>query len=358
MNRLLCPGLFALALSCGTKKETTKPVVQDITESVYASGKIKSNGQYEVYTAVNGILARKYVKEGDHVKRGDTLFSLVNELPQLNRDNALLSVQYQSIQANRDKLSEAEADLERARLKLQNDSALLERQNNLWEAGIGSRNELEQRQLSANTSLQAFRMARSRYYQLQKQLQYAERQSHKNLQITNAVSGDYMIRAQKDGRVFSITKEVGEAVSPQIPIAVLGDTSDFYLELQVDEFDITKIKPLQRVCITMDSYKGHIFEAYVTKIDPYLNTASRSVTIEARFRQMPPVLLPNLTAEANILIRISKNALLIPRAFLIGEDEVQLQNGVKKKISVGIKDYQWAEVLRGLNPEEKLQRAE
>ena len=356
MNQFLWLGCLVMALSCGAKVETTRPIVQDITESVYASGKIKSRGQYEIYASVNGILARKFVKEGDEVKKGDVLFSLVNELPKLNRENALLTAQHQSIQANRDKLNEAQADLEKARIKLQNDSLLLQRQTNLWEAGIGSRNELEQRQLSANTSLQAFHMARSRYYQLQKQLQFAERQSQKNLQITSSISEDYAVKAQMNGQLFSITKEVGEAVSPQIPIAVMGDTSDFYLELQVDEYDITKIKSGQKVFITMDSYKGQVFDALVTKIDPYLNAASRSVTIEARFQQKPPALLPNLTAEANILIRTSKNAVLIPRSFLIGEDEVQLQSGVKKRIEVGIKDFQWAEVIRGLGPEELLRK--
>jgi len=342
--------------SCKQKVELTKTETQNITESVYASGKIKSRGQYEVFATVSGIIAQMRVKEGDQVKKGDVLFTLINEAPQLSQENAAITARYQSVQANLDKLNEAQANIDLARTKLQNDSLLLARQRNLWASEIGSRNDLEQRELAAKNSRLAYQTALLRYKQLQQQLTFSEQQSKKSLQISSTVSGDYAVRAKQDGKVYNVTKEVGEAVNPQTPVAVIGSGKDFILELQVDEYDVAKIALGQKVLVTMDSYKGQVFEATVTKVDPYLNERSRSATIEATFTKGPPNLFPNLTAEANVLLRVKEGALTIPRSYLVDETYVLLQGGEKKKIATGVKDYQRVEVLSGLNKDDVIQK--
>jgi hypothetical protein len=45
-----------LIVSCKQKVEKTKPIVSDISESVYASGIIKSKNQYQAFATVNGII--------------------------------------------------------------------------------------------------------------------------------------------------------------------------------------------------------------------------------------------------------------------------------------------------------------
>ena len=337
-----------LFLSCKQKVETTSPVVQTITESVYASGKVKSKFQYEAFSPVAGIIRRVHVAEGDLVHKGDPLISLVNETSQLNREAASLSVQYSTVQANREKLQEATANINLAKEKLQTDSLLFERQQRLWNNGIGSRNNLEQRQLAYQNAATSYQTAKLRYRQLQDQLTFTEKQARKNLEISSTIAGDYVIRAKQDGRVYSLPKEVGEVVSPQVPVAVVGSADAFFLELQVDEYDIAKIRPGQKVLIGMDSYKGQAFEAVVTRIEPIMNERSRSVKIEAEFTKTPPALYPNLSVEANVLINTKFNALTIPRNYLVDESFVLLQNGEKRKITVGLKDYQRAEVLGGL----------
>lgn len=356
MKRLFWAAALLPFLSCKQKVETVRPQVQNITESVYASGKVKSFGQYEVFSSAGGIIADVRVKEGDNVKKGDVLFTLVADAPQLARENAEIAARYGSAQANADRLNEAQVAISGARTRLQNDSLLLARQRALWNNQIGSRNELEQRELAARNSTLAYQTSLLRYRQLQQQVQFSEQQSRKNLQISSTVSGDYTIRAKEDGKVYNLTKEAGEAVSPQTPVAVIGSASDFILELQVDEFDVAKIAPGQKVVVTMDSYKGRVFEGTVTKIDPYINERSRSATVEATFTKPPPALFPNLTAEANVLLRTKESALTIPRAYLVEETYVLLQNGEKRKITTGLKDYQRVEVLSGLSKDDVLQK--
>jgi HlyD family secretion protein len=47
---------LSLLISCKKEKESIQVSSGDITESVYASGKVKAIDQYNVYSTVNGVL--------------------------------------------------------------------------------------------------------------------------------------------------------------------------------------------------------------------------------------------------------------------------------------------------------------
>jgi HlyD family secretion protein len=335
-------------ISCKSKQEKTKPIIEDISESVYASGIVKSKNQYQVFSTTNGLIQDIVVTEGDIVKKGDALIIVLNETSKLNTDNARLAADFAEVSANSDKINELKIGIDLAKNKMDNDSLLLVRQQNLWSKQIGTLVELEQRQLAYKNSVTAYETSILRYGELKKQLNFSAQQSKKNLQISNAIRNDYIIRSEMDGRVYSILKEKGEMLNTQSPVAVIGDANEFIIELQVDEYDIAKIKPGQKVFINMDSYKGQVFEAKVNKIYPMMNERSRTFTVEAEFVTQPASLYPYLTAETNILIQTKTKALTIPRNYLIEDSFVLMEDMEKRKVTVGLKDYQKAEILDGL----------
>lgn len=352
MNRFLLALIIFLIACNQNKEETTTPIIQNITESVYASGIVKSRNQYQVFSTVNGILAQKKVSEGDTVQKGDVLVTLLNEAQRLNSENAELAATYSSVAYNTDRLNELKINIDLARAKMQNDSSLFQRQQNLWKQEIGTRNELEQRELAWKNSITAYQAAVLKYNSLKKEIDFRAQQAQKNLQISNSTTQDFSIKARQDGRVYSILKEPGELVTPQTPIAVIGDLNEFVMELQVDEYDIAKIKPGQKVFVSMDSYKGQVFEATVSKIQPLMDNRLRSFEIEATFLSKPSNLYPNLTVEANILISTKENAMTIPRNYITDKNEVILKNGEKRKVVTGLKDYQRVEIISGLSKDD------
>ncbi|MGZ5287183.1 MAG: efflux RND transporter periplasmic adaptor subunit [Flavisolibacter sp.] len=351
---LLLP-VFAF-VSCGQKSPVTHPTIQDITESVYAAGIIKSRNQYAVYPSAAGIIKSVLVKEGDLVQQGQALVVLQHEAARLSVENARVAADYASIYSNQDKLQEALVSIELASVKARNDSVLWLRQNNLWSMGIGSRYELEQRELAYKNSSSAVQTARLRYEQLNKQLRLSAQQSQKTLQINSSVTSDYTIRAASAGRVYQLSKKPGEFVSAQTPIAMIGDVKDFLLELQVDEHDIGSLALNQKVWVSLDSYEGQSFEAVIERILPLMDERSRSLKVEAHFTRGPAILYPNLTAEANILVAAKKNALLIPRTYLMEGDQVLMPDGSKRKVRTGLRDYQWVEILEGLQSDDTIQQ--
>jgi HlyD family secretion protein len=348
--------LFTIFLfsACNKKAESTQPMLEKITESVYASGTLKSKDQYQVFSTVNGLIQKIWVKEGDVVKKGEPLFTIQNETSKLQAENAKLAADFAAFNTNGDRLNELKGSIETAQSKMLNDSMMLLRQRDLWAQQIGSKVELEQRELAYNAAANNYEAAIARYKDVAKQLKFAAEQSKKLLSISQTNAQDYTIRSQTDGRVYSIYKETGEIVNTQNPLATIGNAEDFIVELQIDENDIVRIKSRQRVLLTLDSYKGQIFEAEVASIDPIMNERTRTFRIVANFTQKPPTLYPNLTTEANIIILTKENALTIPRDYLRDDSLVVLKNKEIRTVQIGLKDYQKVEILSGLDVQETI----
>lgn len=345
--------ILIFLFSCKKKVEKTSPTVERISSSVYASGIIKTKNQYQVFSTVNGLIKEIFVVEGDLVKKGDPLMRVLNETAKLNSENAQIAADYASVNANADKLNELKISIEQAKNKMDNDFSLQQRQRNLWEQNIGTKNELEQRELSYKNASNTYQAAILRYNELKKQLNFSAAQSQKNLQISTNIAKDFTIKSDADGKVYNILKEKGEMVNTLNPVAIIGDAANFYLELQVDEYDIAKIRIGQKLVLKLDSYKGQVFDAKVTKINPLMNEKSKSFTIEADFVTKPETLFPNLTAEANIILQTKDKALLIPRNYLIDEEYVLMGAAKeKRKVIVGLKDYQKVEIVSGLTEQD------
>lgn len=340
--------------SCKDKKSTIQPEIKSISESVYASGVIKSKNQYQVFTKANGILKTIFVKEGDLVKKGDRLFQVTNDNARLATDNARLAADNADYNANLSKLEDLKNLISLSRKKLYTDSLLFIRQTKLWENNIGSKIELEQKELNFENSKTTLASALFKYQDLQRQLKLASGQSKNNLLISQSNEHDLVIKSEVNGIVYSILKEQNELVTTQLPVAVIGDAELFLIELNIDEQDIVDIKTGQQVLIRMDSYKNQVFEGELSAIDPMMNDRSRTFKAEATFTNKPPVLYPNLTVEANIVIHTNPNALTIPRNYLVNDTVVMLEDGTLQPVKTGLMDYNLVEITKGITQGNKI----
>ncbi len=346
--------LFLFFVSCKNNVEKIKPSVQPITESIYASGSVKSKNQYQAFATVNGIIENVFLREGDSVKKGTPILSIANDIQRLNKENAELAAHFSDINANQGKLNEARLIIELARNKMKNDSALYFKQRALWQQQVGTEVELDQRELAYQNSKTNYYSTLIKLNDLKRQLDFTASQSKKNLLISGKLERDYTLKSEIDGIVYRIYKSKGDLVGVQTPLAVIGDASNFILELQVDEYDITRIKAGLNVLVTLDSYKGKVFEAIITRITPYMNERSKTFLVEAAFTTSPPVLYPNTTIEANIVLQSKNNALLIPRIYLINDSMVMKSNGEKVIVKTGLKDYQKIEIISGITAADEL----
>ncbi len=342
-----------LLFSCSKEKKSITPELKDITESVYASGFVKSKNQYEVFSKSAGVLKKIFVKEGDFVKIGDTLFQLDNDNSKLNTENAKLLASNADYQNNKAKIDEIENNINLAEQKLKNDSLLLERQKNLWAKKVGSKFELEQKELNFENSKNNLESLKIKLIDLKKQLKLNSQQSKNNLKIAKLMEEDFIIKSEVEGVIYKINKEKGELITNMSAIASIG-AEDFIIEVNIDEIDIVKIELGQEVFIRMDSYQDKVFEATVSDIQPIMNERTRTFKIEAKFNEKPPKLYPNLTVEANIVLNKKEKVLTIPRNYLNSNFEVTLENGDLQKIETGLMDFNLVEIKSGIDKNTKI----
>jgi len=351
----IVPSIISLlTFGCGSDEEKIYPQRGNITESIYASGVVKARNQYQAFSVATGIIEQILVKDGDSVKMGDPIVIIYNETGRLNRESAELARAFSARQANQDRLRDMEINIDVSKGQYENDSLMMERQKRLRSQGVGSEADYERRELNFRNSKAAYQAGKIRLDELIREIDFQERQANKNVQISRAQEDDYLVTSKIDGVVYTLLKEEGELVSPQSAVAVIGSASDFGLELEVDEYDIARVRVGQKIFISMDSYRGRVFEARVVKINPIMNQVSKSFTVEADFVSKPPQLYPFLTLEANIVVEYREDVLIIPRNYLYQDHFVITADNDTVTVEVGIKDFQKAEIVKGISEETAL----
>jgi multidrug efflux pump subunit AcrA (membrane-fusion protein) len=342
---------FFLIWGCGKKEQSIKANYGTITEAVYAYGKVKAEGQYQVFPTVTGVLSKIEIFPSDTVKKGDRLFLIENLSSALSSENARLALDLTETnsKSGSDRLQELEQAVEIAREKYMLDSNLWVRQKNLLAQNVGSQVDYEQRKLSFETAKSNFRSAESRLGQVRIQLKNELQRARIGYKLSKKQQRDFEIRSQLAGVVFDVLRTEGDVVGPQTALAVIGKPDAWYLELQVSERDIGRIEPGQRADIVLDGYKGQVFEARLERIYPILNERTRNFRIDAKFEAKPPKLFPNMNVEANIRIRTKSGVLTIPRRYLLPGNQVRVGKDKQIPVAVGLKDFEKVEILSGID---------
>jgi HlyD family secretion protein len=352
---LLC-GFALLQTSCGKKAETIKPHRGNITEAVYATGKVLAYNQYTVYPVVSGILMQSFKVPGDSVLVGDTLFMIEDLTSRLNKEQAqsVLEFNRESGRFSSERIEDAELTYATASEKYQLDSSLFKRQQKLWDSGIGSKLELEQRELAFQSSKNQMLSARSKLAQLKLQLAHEIEKADIGYRMSSKANNDFVIKSKLNGIVYDVRHELNEFVTPQTALAVVGNSDQFYLELEVDEYDIVKVTIGQKVLLTFDAHRGEVYEALVNAIYPIMDEKKRSFLVRAEFTKAPLALYPNITVEGNIVLQQKEDVMIVPRRFVEDDRYVYVSESEKREIVTGLKNYDEIEILSGIDMDQEL----
>ncbi|NBG66319.1 efflux RND transporter periplasmic adaptor subunit [Acidiluteibacter ferrifornacis] len=341
--------------ACQGDKSEIKPSTGALVESVYSSIIIEPDSFYQVYAAARGIIDEIYVKEGDLISKGDPIARIVDDNSKLLSENAALEMNLaqQNYEGQSNLIKDLQNELAVAKLKLINDSINLERQKRLWNQQIGSRTELEQRQLVYETSLNNVNTLKRKLDRKQDELKVLLQKSKNN--YTNSLNNykDYNVLSRVNGQVYELLKEEGELLSEQEPIGVIGSSNRFLIKMQVDEVDIVRIKTGQLVYVTLDAYNSQVFEAEVKQIIPQMNQATQTFWVEARFTNPPAVLYSGLRGEANIVIARKENVLTIPLEYLYSSDQVLTEKDTLF-VKTGLRSLERVEIIEGLDSNTKI----
>lgn len=343
----------AALLSACKHERTTHAERKTIVESVYASGKIVAENEYTLYALSNGTVSKKLVNDGDTVRKGQALYIINSDAPLAGAEAANQNYQTarQNLASGSPILKGLKLELESAAIKLRNDSLNYYRMKNLWTQSIGTKANLDNAYAVYQLSQAQKRAAGEKYLSTVNELKLQLSAARSQMVTAQSNLKNYYIKSESDGIVYQTLKEAGEAVRMSEPVALLGDKSQRVIRLAVDQQDIDKIEPGQKVLLKTDVANDKIVEAVVKSIYPVMNPADQTFRVDAVFTNAPSQPFIHNSVEANIVIGTKNNALVITRDALHHEDSLLVMRDGKQqmlKIKPGIKTLDEVEILAGI----------
>jgi len=196
----------------------------------------------------------------------------------------------------------------------------------------------------------------------------AVEQSRAEIDVIAAELEKTAIVAPFDGVLAEVSVEVGEWITPSPPgvplpsVIDLIDPTSIYVSAPMDEVDSAVIHAGQPVRATFDPFPGRTFDAAVVRVSPYVldvEQQNRTVEIEVELddHEFAVTLLPGTSADVEVILAVREDVLRLPAATLLeGGRVLLLEDGivVERSVEVGMKNWDWVEVLEGLRAGEEV----
>jgi HlyD family secretion protein len=350
--------LSLLFVACSSKN-TLHPQIKDIVETVYASGKIMGDGEYNLCSLAGGTIIRKLVRDGDHVAKGQVLFIIRSEAPAAKLEAAKSTYINASENAGGKSvvLDNLKLDMQSASLKFSNDSFQYVRLKNLYDQDIGTKSNLDLAYTTYRLSENQKRSAEQKFYATRNDLTVSVQNAKSQMVTARSDLANNYIRSEKEGTVYQTLKEEGDAIRSGDAVALLGPKNEIIIRLAVDQQDVNLVKTGQLVLFKTDVTGNTIHKATVRQIYPLMNESDQTFRVDAIPDQASSQSFIHASVEANILIRKSKSALVIPRSTLLEGDSVQIlrnRKTLRVPVQTGVSSMEEIEITKGILTSDEL----
>ena len=334
--------------------QTGKVQRQDLATVVSASGEIKPKTYVNVGANAMGKITRLYVREGDHVKKGQLLAQLENvqSSADVNANEASVQAAQTDAIAADAVLKTSQADLLRAQADYDRNKLDWERAQSLYKDGLIAKSDFDSRKNAWATADAGLVQAQAKVAQAKAQMDSADKHvtlNRANLTRVTDVLQKTSYNAPYDGVVTNLPVREGETVvmgiqnAPGSTLMTIADMSIITAEVKVDETDIVNVHLGQPAEVTIDAIPKKIFHGTVSEIGDNAivrssgvsTSQSASASEEAKdfkvvvnLSDAPLDLRPGLSTTAKITTATRNNALALPIQALTlrSKEQIEQQN--------------------------------
>ncbi len=160
------------------------------------------------------------------------------------------------------------------------------------------------------------------------------------------LEGTVSVAAPFDGTVTYLPVKIGENVFAQSVILSLADLKDRYIVVSLEQRAVLRVRQGQKARISFESMRGESFEGAVQSVYSHEN----NFLVRIGVANLPPQILPGMTADVAIGIAEIPDALLAPLA-AIEEGKVWVKRGSGRaqavEIKIGIVDGETVQIVSG-----------
>jgi HlyD family secretion protein len=347
-------GLALLALFVGTTVflyqksqqapviyQTTKPYKTDIVRKTVATGKIVPRKEIAVKSRVPGVIEEVYVEAGQKINKGD-LIAKIELLPDLAF------------------LSNAESDLEKARINLANAQKELQRQQVLFKEKLIPELDFNRYELQYQLAAEAVKAAENNVALIR---DGASQKSGKVSNLVQAtVSGVLLDVPVKEGGFVIQSNTFNEGTT----IATIANMDDMIFEGRVDESEVGKLKEGMPLELRVGAIGDPRFTAHLEYISPKGFEDQGTIKFQIRAAvslSADTFLRAGYSANADIVLERRDQVVAINEGNLIVEGQksfVEVETGpqqfARREVVTGISDGINIEILSGLDLNESIKQ--
>ena len=344
---LVFGALFAAAFFIKTNNksaivyDTQTVITTSIERKTVVTGKVIPEDEVEIKPQIQGIIEALFVEEGDLVNTGDLLAKI-------------------KVVPNEQNLNSAEGRLANSRIILKNAEVELNRNKDLYEKGIISKQNFDNVQLRFNQSKQDVSNAVS------------DLQIIRSGSKGGAASANTNIRATVPGTVLEIPVEEGFQViasnsfNAGTTIATIADLNKMIFEGKVDEAEVGKLRVGMPLEVNLGAIEDQALEAQLKFIAPKGNEEQGAVQfiIEADLFLNDSIFVrAGYSANASLVLERKDSIMAIPEALLQFDRETEEpyvevqtedQKFERKDVEIGISDGVNVEIISGLTKEDQI----
>ena len=298
-----------------------------LTSVVSASGTLSAVTTVAVGSQISGQIKELFVDFNSPVKKGQLLARIDPETFDLKvkQAQADLDAAVSALANQKGNVLVLKSQALRARIQGNDAKADLERKKSLFAKGFISDADRDKAQFNYDALAEAVKTADAQVEVGESQVANALaviKQRDAALASARVDLARTSIIAPVNGVVISRQVDAGQTVAASLNTPTLftiaQDLREMQVEVAIDESDISKIKPAQRVTFTVDAYPGRSFEGKVAQIRKAAQTVQNVVTYIVVVATDNPnlLLVPGMTANVRIVSDARENALKVPNAAL------------------------------------------
>ena len=355
-----------LQTSLNRKDLTISTVDQGVIEvSVSASGKVIPAFEEIINSPINTRIVEIYKKGGDSVDVGTPILKLDLQSAETEYKKKLDEQQMKQLELEKlrvtghSKLSEMEMNLKVSRMELDRKAVELRNERYLDSLGAGTTDKVRQVELDYNVSQLKLKEDEQKYINEQAlaeaDLKVKELELNifrKSLAETKRTLDDAQVRSPRKAILTYVNNEIGAQVSEGTKIAIVSDLSHFKIEGEIADTYGDRIAAGSKAVVKIGSDK---LEGTVSDVTPLSKNGVISFTVQLE-EDSHRRLRSGLKTDVYVMNAVKDDVMRIANAsYYVGKGEYDLfvVNGdqlLKRKVQLGDSNYEYVEVISGLQP--------
>ncbi|GAC1550005.1 MAG: pyoverdine export/recycling transporter periplasmic adaptor subunit PvdR [Collimonas sp.] len=325
----------------------------DIEQAVFANGKLQLHKYSDVVAQVSGQIKDVLVMVGDDVKSGKMVVEITPTVPSAR------------LESNRAQLARLQAELADQRAQLDFAELQFKRQTQL-------KAENATREESYESSRMSMYSASARVEAINAQI----RQIEATLKDDELTRSHTQVLAPISGTVVSVAARTGQMINPgqtTVPLMRIADLSRLTVQARVAEIDVPLLRKGMTAYFTTPGYPGKRWSGKLRQVIPVPADGSGEQGKQTFYNVLFEVdnpqeeLMSGMSTQVRFVLAHAHDAVILP-VKLLGKPEADGSYVVKvadanstanqpaspRKIKIGIRNDQMAQVLSGLEPGEQV----